>query len=272
LSEYLKAGWTVRVPPTLRYHPIDVGNHELCKSRNMLDLDPVRHTDPRGIWSWDLEHVKEGVIDIAWNLERPPLPEEQHRTIRLRPGEHAVFGYGSLLSIASLQRTLGREYTGPLVRCELEGWRRSWDVTMPESAFSFWNGHEWITPPKIIYLNIAPEPGRSVNGVVFVVNDEELRKFDGREWIYNRADVGAALRGVTVEGGTAWAYSAKPEHVFPGVDSPREAAVRASYLRIVEAGSRELGPAFAERYSATTDRVPLHLVVNDVSRNEVLGQ
>ena len=49
--------------------------------------------------------------------------------------EVALFGYGSLLSVASLEQTLQRRYDGPLVACSVEGWRRTWNVAMPNQTF-----------------------------------------------------------------------------------------------------------------------------------------
>ena len=44
--------------------------------------------------------------------------------IRLRNGERAIFGYGSLCLRESMERTLGHRCEGPFVSCSLEGWRR----------------------------------------------------------------------------------------------------------------------------------------------------
>ena len=38
---------------------------------------------------------------------------DSRELIKLASGEHALFGYGTLLSKESLERTLGRSYTGP---------------------------------------------------------------------------------------------------------------------------------------------------------------
>ena len=38
-------------------------------------------------------------------------------TIHLGDGETAMVGYGSLLSVPSIAKTLGREYDGPFVPC-----------------------------------------------------------------------------------------------------------------------------------------------------------
>src|SRR5690348_14194361 len=105
-------------------------------------------------------------------------------TITLRSNETALFGYGSLISIASLERTLGRSYDGPYLPCVLQGWRRSWNVSMPnQNTFYAETPQGRMWPEQIIYLNIREAGGGQVNGMLFVVDHNELEAFDRREWI-----------------------------------------------------------------------------------------
>lgn len=266
LADYRAAGWTVAAP-RLYLHLVDSGHDAMCSHRRLVHGDPPAHVDPRGVWTWDLEFVTEGVVDIVFDVQ-PPQVGAQPRTIVLRPDEHAVVGYGSLLSIASLEKTLGRSYTRPLLTCELEGWRRRWNVAMPNRSFVFHDGGRWVTPEKIVYLNVEPDAGARLNGVLFVVTSEELAQFDRREWIYDRVDVRHQLADVRVEGGAAWAYTAKPEHVVERPVSPAQTAIRRTYLDILDQGHRDLGVAFTERYAATTEPVPPGLVIDDVRRDD----
>ena len=183
--------------------------------------------------------------------------------IHLGPGRHAIFGYGSLLSMPSVERTLGHPYGGPFVVCGLEGWRRCWDVAMPNRTFFTRIGDESVFPREILYLNIRRAPEETMTGVVFVVSDDELAAYDRRESVYDRVAVADALRGVTVEDGEAWTYVGKPEYIRRGVTSWRDAAVRASYLDIVNSGLTALGPDTRTRYEQSTDPVPQHLIFAD---------
>lgn len=183
--------------------------------------------------------------------------------IALQPGETAVFGYGSLLSRSSLHRTINREYDGPFVPCVLVGWRRSWDVAMPNQAYYALRGPTRVVPRHILYLNIRPEPGASVNGALFVATAAELQALDAREWIYDRVAITGALQGARVTGGVAFAYVGKPEHVLKDVTSPDVAAVRASYLDLVAAGLQGFDRDFRREFERTSDAVPRHLIIDD---------
>jgi len=183
--------------------------------------------------------------------------------IRLRSGESAIFGYGSLCLRESMERTLGHCYEGPFVRCSLAGWRRSWDVAMPNETYYADTASGPLVPESIIYLNVRPDSGGRVNGVLFLANTKQVEAFDRREWIYNRVRVTGELRGVTVEGGDAWVYIAKPEHVLSGVASPVQAAVCSTYLEMIEAALRHWGEEFRREWENSSDPVPQHLVIRD---------
>jgi pimeloyl-ACP methyl ester carboxylesterase len=270
LSAYRAAGWDL-VAPRLYFHPTDSGDHTLCLQREKINPDPPLAVEPSGIWKWDLEFVTEGVIDIVWDVMPPVAADAPPRDVRLGPGEHAVFAYGSLLSIASLERTLGRSYRGPFAVCSIDGWCRRWNVAMPNDVFSFRDNDGWVTPKRIFYLNVERQTGIRVSGILFVVNSHDLERFDTREWIYDRVDITTALQGVRVDGGTAWVYCGKPEYVSAHPASPQLGAVRRTYLQILADAHQALGGDFVRAYEESTDPVPESLVIDDVRRDDLMG-
>jgi len=182
--------------------------------------------------------------------------------IRLLPGQTTLVGYGSLLSLPSLERTLGRSYTGPFLPCVVRGWRRTWDAAMPNRTFHEERIAGPMMPEAILYLNVRRDPQTSLPVIVFVVGPEELDAYDKRESIYDRVDVTDEL-DVTVEGGRAYIYVCRPEHCLSDVRSAEKGAIRATYLQIVENGLAQLGEEFRQGYLASTDAVPEHLVIED---------
>ena len=178
----------------------------------------------------------------------------------------AIFGYGSLVSRASLEQTLGRRYDGPYVPAHVEGWRRSWDVVMPNPGYYAEGTAGEFEPEFIIYLNVTARPGGFLNGMLFLVEPTELDAMDKREWIYDRRKINEQLRGVKVVGGDAYIYVAKPQFIMSNVESPLQAAVRASYLEILEAGFADLDASFRYEFEQTSEQVPRHLVVRDKRR------
>lgn len=185
-------------------------------------------------------------------------------TVRLEPGEVAIFGYGSLLMRENVERSLGRAYEKAFVDCELVGWRRTWDIVMPNRTVVAEREGQRFTPAKILYLNVRRQPATRLNGVLFVISHAELAVFDKREWIYMRQNVTRELRGVRLESGTAYMYVGMSNYHWDGTGSVREVAVRRSYLALMDEALRRRSPEFAAAYEASTQTVPAHLIVDDV--------
>ena len=183
--------------------------------------------------------------------------------LALRPGEVGLFGYGSLLSKRSMERTLQRAYTGPRHPCTLRGWRRTWDSFYPNERFYFERlPGERRYPQSILYLNIQPA-GTDLNGVVYVISHDDLAGFDAREATYDRVKVEPIDLHVT--GGPVYVYVGKSEFVLRAPVTVDHAAVRASYLDIVEQGLTELGPAFRLGYEASSDEPPAANIIRDLT-------
>jgi cation transport regulator ChaC len=183
--------------------------------------------------------------------------------VQLSPGQVALFGYGSLISMRSVERTLGRRYDGPYITCALRGWRRAWDIAMPNSTFYAETNSGRMYPHSILYLNVRREPGRLLNGVLFRVDAPELADFDRRESIYDRVDVTADLERLQVAGGPAYVYVGRPQYRLEEAPAPEIAAVRATYLAILEDGFAAHGPEFRAEYEASSDPVPSRLIIAD---------
>jgi gamma-glutamylcyclotransferase (GGCT)/AIG2-like uncharacterized protein YtfP len=185
------------------------------------------------------------------------------QTIELKDGQIGMFGYGSLLLKSSMERTLARRYEGDPIACHVEGWRRTWNAITPNDRYFYQDGDGRHYPASIIYLNVVPDRG-SINGLVYAIDAQDLPGFDRREFTYSRVDVREQL-DVAVEGGPVWMYVGKPPFLFAGPASPRDAAVRRSYIRIVESGLSDLGQDFRIEYDASTDPPPLANIVEDLT-------
>jgi hypothetical protein len=184
--------------------------------------------------------------------------------INLKPTEHVLIGYGSLLSIASMERTLGHKYSGPWHVVRLNGWRRGWDVQMPKSNYNYKESDRVVTPERVLYLNVRKQTDSHINCSLFVVTTEELETFDERESVYYRANVNRDIENVRINGGTAWMYVALEEFLWRRDSRPPEAIIRRTYLDILDTAHAELGAEFQREFDATTDAAPKHLIVNDI--------
>jgi hypothetical protein len=184
----------------------------------------------------------------------------------------AVFAYGSLVSPASAELTLGRPVTisAPL---RLPGWRRVWGAARDNTAVekTFARADDGSTPPFLLGLTLEPAPGEEgPNGALVEVTEEELERLDLRELRYDREDVTAALAetgGPAGDYDRVFAYRAKPRH---RIDSPPSgAAIVAGYVRAVEAAFDELGPGQLDLFRSTTGPPPVELIEATLIRDQI---
>jgi cation transport regulator ChaC len=179
-----------------------------------------------------------------------------------------VFAYGSLASLASAERTLGRTLASP-DPARLAGWRRSWtqarDNLRSEKTFARVDGS---TPPYCLGLNIERRPGPGPNGALIEITDEELERLALREIRYDQVEVTAEI---ATEGQLAFdrvvTFTAKPSNYAP--TSPAGAVILASYARAVEAAFESLGPGELELFRATTDPRPVEIVEGVLVRDRI---
>lgn len=71
LSGYRSAGYVISRTPSLHFHAHDPGDHGLCKARALGEPVPPDLVDERGIWQWEFSRIRQGVVDIVWDLNEP---------------------------------------------------------------------------------------------------------------------------------------------------------------------------------------------------------
>lgn len=189
-------------------------------------------------------------------------------TIILKEDEVGIIGYGSLISIESMEKTLGRKYTGIFKTVKLIGWKRNWRVWIPNKSkyYSLVNG-DTIFPERILYLNIDSDIHSNLNCCLFIINKNEMAEFDKREWVYKRVDVTKNLENIRIQNGFAYAYTAIEDFKLKENATPFKYGVRNSYLKILENGFNSLGRDFRNEYNNSTEHFNENLIFMDMIAN-----
>ena len=98
----------------------------------------------------------------------------------------ALIGYGSLMSIASMERTLGHPYIDKFLQVHVNGFERVWTFAEPnngihrQSMFYYIMAGDTIFPKQLVFLNIRENRTKSINACLFIIDTVELRGFDKR--------------------------------------------------------------------------------------------
>lgn len=181
-----------------------------------------------------------------------------------------LFAYGSLVSRASAERTLGR----PVVHAclaRLAGWRRRWSAVRDNRAVekTFARADTGAVPAHCIGLNVEPGgSGKSPNGVLIEISEPELERLALRELRYRAIDVTDSV--VADEGrgfGRIVAFTARPENYAS--TPPPGAVILAPYLRAVEAAFASVDQEQLDLFRATTAEPPVEVIEAVLLRDEI---
>ena len=187
------------------------------------------------------------------------------------PGRVAVFAYGSLVSRASCERTLGSPVEG-IWAAELRGWRRGFTLARAnrtcEKTFSRADTGE--IPEWVLALNVeSSSPAGWVNGALIELSTDARARLDARELRYARRDVSAAVHAGPAAPSFAavYTYVARSEHHAP--TPPEGAVILRSYAEAVESAFADLGRDEVERFRASTAVPAVELIDGILVRDSI---
>jgi len=160
-----------------------------------------------------------------------------------------IFGYASLLADAN----------GSGALAELSGFRRFWGVATDNSrtvaGYKLYLLRRDGTRPAVgvAFMDVEPAQGRTVNGIVRPVGQDELEALDRRERNYDRIDVSDQI---DVDcGGPIWTYrgSRAGRERLSRARAAGRAVVSRDYIDHVVAGFRAVGSEQQRAFRASSD-------------------
>ena len=164
-------------------------------------------------------------------------------------GTVLVVGYGTLLSRASVARTVGPEVAErtftPVV---VPGFKRLFNLRPQHYEPSFRLSRD---PVEVAAANVQRSPGSAFNGLAFGVSRDELSALDERERYYGRIQVTIQSFSDMRPLGSAFVYSA--ESGSPWVFSEDlQLRPRWEDVLLARSGAYRVGDAFGEMFDQTT--------------------
>jgi hypothetical protein len=189
---------------------------------------------------------------------------KRKNTIEIPEGSAGMVGYGSLISLQSMEQTLGHKYEGPIQQVRLTGYERAWTCLRPNNdpqatsvgieriyAFFLRDG-ERVPFIGTVSLNIHPKKRSRINCILYLITDEELLRFDKRERGYRRVDVTDKIKEFNFRGGKVYAYEGLP--AWPEGSSPDKGthiAIR-EFLDMVAGACDTIGKDFRSEFDKST--------------------
>ncbi len=174
--------------------------------------------------------------------------------------KHYVFGYGSLVSLKSLENSLNRSTDSQMNyrNCYLHDYARVWNLGM-DNAVVVPNYKSYIEPKTqarpnvfITFLNSQRSPKSKIYGILFEVSEDELDKLDSRERNYSRVDVTEFLE-CDIDG-IGWVYTGMKDSIlaFEHAASANRSVIPSSYLETVTSAYDSLAVGRLDEFHQST--------------------
>jgi hypothetical protein len=199
------------------------------------------------------------------------------RTLEIKPGLSGVIGYGTLISQRSLEQTLRHKYAGQAYPVHVTGFVRSWSLRRPFNApgqgtpaqaktgVAYRSGGPEIPFSGIVELNVHPQKDGRLNGVLYLLNEEDLRKVDERERAYKRRDVTGQVEEFAFAGGRVSIYEGLPVDPATAAADPKEFVLFKENLDSVLRACDSVGHAFRAEFEKSTSPVAYRIIsIGDV--------
>jgi cation transport regulator ChaC len=166
-----------------------------------------------------------------------------------------IFGYGSLVSPASMATTIGRAVAADDVAiAHLDGYGRRWNYGSLHLRGDWEHDGVVVTQGLVVSLGLVTADTESCNGVIVRVTRDELTHLDWRERDYERTDVSDRVRrddGAPTERVMTYVPRDSAIERYETARDRRQAGIRRSYWELVTAAFGELGGDHLDRYSTT---------------------
>ncbi len=170
-------------------------------------------------------------------------------------GDTWVFGYGSLVSPASMATTIGRSVIADdIAIAHLDGYGRRWNYGSLHLRGDWEHEGVRVEQGLVVSLGLVEADTETCNGVIVRVTAEELAHLDWRERDYERTDVTDVIRlDDRPPAGPVVTYVPRPSAIerYEAARDGRRAGIRLSYWELVSAAFDDLGGEHLARYQST---------------------
>lgn len=192
------------------------------------------------------------------------LSGQKKASITMPEGYVGMIGYGSLMSLKSMEQTLGHEYVDSAYQVHLKGFVRTWtsyrlfdDPMVPKSNSPRFYGfilqdNDSIPIDGIVQLNVENKKRSRINCILYLISEEDLVNFDKREYGYNRIDVTDKIDEYNIIGNKVYIYQ-QPHGYYDKtlIDKCRFVLVK-EYVDMITKACDEIGEDFRREFDRST--------------------
>lgn len=190
-------------------------------------------------------------------------------TLHIPEGKVGLVGFGSLMSKASMEESLGYDYPGKLINIHLDGFERVWNHGVSnDSVFYrfpryFLQNKDTVIPRYFVFLNIQENEKKTLNARLFIIDSLDLIKFDEREFHHSKINVTHNIREFEISNGDVYAYKVLPENTITVTNNIADNIIIKDYVNLIEEVLESQGENFKDEYYQSTVNYPPNIVIDE---------
>lgn len=203
------------------------------------------------------------IVLILFLLSIPGAAATAKSRIEIKEGMAGMVGYGTLMSLPTLEQALGHAYAGQArqvhVRDYVRGWAYRRPMNDPEAQAAagkintfYLLNNERIPFDGMVSLNIYPEENGRMNCILYMLSQEELLKVDKWEKGYRRVDVTDKIEEYGFSAGRVYIYEGLPEHADTAAADPKKYILIREYVDQVTTACEGIGKDFRAEFDRST--------------------
>ncbi|MGA2533833.1 MAG: gamma-glutamylcyclotransferase family protein [Candidatus Aminicenantales bacterium] len=185
-------------------------------------------------------------------------------TMEIPEGLAGIVAYGSLISLTSMEQTLGHKYQGPINQIHLTGYERAWTCVRPwndpqaksadikRSDAFFLRGNERVPITGAAELNIYPKKKGRINAILYLVSNAEVISLDKRESGYRRVDVTDKIEEFQFRGGKVYVYEGLPRRTDGSSTEKGTYVLIKEFVDSVTGACDAIGKNFRDEFDKST--------------------
>ena len=203
------------------------------------------------------------------------LPQQKKNTIEIKEGFVGMIGYGTLMSVKSLEQTLEHKYNDSLYQVHLINYIRGWTYFRPindpqeksteDSRYYGFilQGNDSIAFDGMVNLNIEPKEKSKINCILYFISEEDLLKFDKREFGYQKVDVTDQIEEYNFIGGKVYVYEHFPETKDGSKIDINKYILVKNYVDFITSACDSIGKIFRTEFDESTNPPTTQIVPYD---------
>ena len=204
------------------------------------------------------------IVLVLFSFSAAGIAAESKSTIEIREGMVGLIGYGTLMSLPTLEQALGHAYAGQACQVHVRDYTRGWAYRRPMNdpeakpaaagRINTWFllNNERIPFDGMVSLNIYPEKNSRMNCILYLLSQEDLLKVDQWEKGYRRVDVTDKIEEYDFSGGRVYIYEGLPEHADTVAADPKKYILIKEYVDQVTMACDGIGKDFRAEFDRST--------------------